>query len=392
MEITSVDVMQIDAQAPKNRADCRPVYCRIHTSDGLYGDGEAGVMMMSGGGGVAIVLRDYAKQIIGLDPIENEVIMARLRRNYFSVNGGPIVQAALSAIDTALWDIKGKAFGVPVHQLLGGKMNDDLRCYASQINYGWGRLQSDAATPEEYAARAAEAIAEGYDAVKADFLELDLDGTPLTVKERRGIFAERNLKATEARVAAVREVMGDGDIIFECHGFTDSNTALQIAERIKKYRIAYMEEPETTFFPTLKQLQEKIDIPLAMGERLFSRRMYLPFLLNQTVQVIQPDIGNCGGITEIMRIADIASLFDIGVQCHCAGSPLCMAATLQVEAAIPNFLIHEHCCVQERDYVRRLAKYDYMPVNGRLSIPDLPGIGNELSDYVLLNCQKETVQ
>lgn len=392
MKITSVEVMQIDAHAPENRAACRPVYCRIHTSDGLYGDGEAGVMMMSGGGGAAAVLRDYAKQIIGLDPIESEVIMNRLRRNYFAVNGGPIVQAALSSIDMALWDIKGKAFNAPVYQLLGGKINDDLRCYASQINYGWGTLQSDAATPDEYAARAAEAVAEGYDAIKADFLELDSEGRPLTIKERQGIFAEQNLKVVEARVAAVREVLGDGDIIFECHGFTDSNTALQIAERIKKYRIAYMEEPETTFYPTLKQLQQKIDIPLAMGERLFSRRMYLPFLLNQAVQVIQPDIGNCGGITEAMRIADTASIFDIGVQLHCAGSPLCMAATLQVEAAIPNFLIHEHCCVQERDYVRKLAKYDYMPVNGRLSVPDLPGIGNELSSYVLSNCQKEVIR
>ncbi len=391
MKITSVDIMVVDAQAPENRAKCRPVYCRIHTSEGLYGDGEAGVMMVSGGIGAAGVLRDYAEPIIGMDPIENEVIMGRLRQNYFAVNGGPVVQAALSAIDMALWDIKGKAFGVPIYKLLGGKRNDNLRCYASQINYGWGRLQSDAATPEEYAARAAAAVAEGYDAVKADFLELDLDGRPLTIRERRGILSERHLRTMEARVAAVREAMGDGDIIFECHGFTDGHTAVQIAQRIEKYRIAYLEEPETTFYPTLSDLRQKIKIPLAAGERLFSRRMYLPFLLERAVQVIQPDIGNCGGITEAMQIADLAGIFDIGVQFHCAGSPLCMAATIQLEAAIPNFLIHEHCCVQERDYIRRLGRYDDIPVRGRLAIPQRPGIGNELSEFALTHCEKETV-
>lgn len=393
MKIVAVDVMIIEAEAPANRARCRPVYCRIHTDEGIYGDGEASVMMMTGAPAAFSMLKDLSGQIIGLDPLDNEVILEKLHRNtYFAINGGPIVQSAFSAIDIALWDIKGKVFNVPVYKLLGGKLYDNLRCYASQINYGWGMLQSDAVTPEEYAARAREAVAQGYDAVKADFFELDAQGYPMSAKARTGILPESYLKVVEARVAAVREAMGDGDIIAECHGYTDTVSAAQIADCIREYRIAYLEEPNMSFYPTVKKLDEQAGMRLAAGERLYSRKDYLPFIQNQALQVLQPDIGNCGGITETRKIADLASVYDIGIQLHCAGSPLCLAASLHLEAVLPNFLIHEHCCVQERDYVRKLAKYDYQPVNGRIAIPELPGIGNELSDYTLSRCEKVTVK
>lgn len=392
MKISSVDVMQIDAKAPKNRAKCRPVYCRIHTDTGLYGDGEASVMMMTGGSAVFYLLQEICGGIIGMDPMENGVIMERLwRETYFSVNGGPLVYAAFSAIDIALWDLKGKYLNQPVYQLLGGKRNDNLRCYASQINYGWGQYQEDAVTPEEYAARAKEAVKQGYDAVKADFFELDANGKPAAVRARNGFLQEDYLRLIEERVKAVREAVGTGDVIAECHGYTDALSSVQIAERIKSCNILYMEEPERSFYPTLARVSSRSGIPIAAGERLYSRKEYLPFLTNQAVQVIQPDIGNCGGITEAVKIADLASMYDIGVQFHCAGSPLCLAATLQTEAAISNFLIHEHCCVQERDYVRRLAAEDYQPVHGRIAVPDRPGIGNELSEYTLENCEKVTI-
>lgn len=142
-------------------------------------------MMMTGAPAAFSMLKDLSGQIIGLDPLDNEVILEKLHRNtYFAINGGPIVQSAFSVIDIALWDIKGKVFNVPVYKLLGGKLYDNLRCYASQINYGWGILQSDAVTPEEYAARAREAVAQGYDAVKADFFELDAQGYPMSAKAR----------------------------------------------------------------------------------------------------------------------------------------------------------------------------------------------------------------
>ena len=394
MKITSVDIMQVDAGAPANRAPTKPVYCRIHTSEGIFGDGEAGLMLVTGRTASYNMLVELSTQIIGLDPLAGGVIVEQLRRqNYLGLNGGPIVSAAIAAIDMALWDIKGKFFGVPVYRLLGGAYTESLRCYASQINYGWGDIQEDTGTPEGFAIRALEAVAQGYDAFKADFSESDEKAQALPRSARTGFLSEQHLQLVEARVAAVREAIGPNrDIIMECHGFTDTTTFMQIARRVSGYNIMYFEEPTTAYFPTLERIQGLPDVRIALGERLHSWREFFPLVTRQLIQVAQPDLGNCGGITECVKIADLAHQFDIGMQLHCANSPICTAATLQVEAAIPNFLIHEHCCVQERDYVCRLAKYDYQPVNGRIEVPQLPGMGNELSDYALSHCERTVIE
>ena len=394
MKITSVDIMMLEAEAPENRGRNTPVFCRIHTDEGIFGDGEAGVMMMTGARAACAMLEELSPSLIGQDPIDGEVLLEKLcRGTYFGPNGGPIFGAAVAALDTALRDIKGKSFGVPVYKLLGGKYRDELHCYASQINFGWGRLQQDAVTPEEFAACAREAAGQGYDAVKADFFVHDAEGRSLTEKERTGIIAEKYLGLIESRVAAVREALGsECTILMECHGYTDSSAFLQIAERTKKYGIAYAEEPAATAFPVLKKLGEKSGIPVSMGERLHSVREFLPFITNQTVSFVQPDIGNCRGITEARKIAQLCALYDVGIQFHCANSHLNVAATLQLEAAIPNFTLHEHCCVHERDYVRKLTKFDYQPVDGVLTVPEIPGIGNELSEYTLKRAEKKVVR
>lgn len=393
MKITSVDVMIVDAGAPANRASCKPVFCRIHTDEGLYGDGEAGLMMMTGRSAAFGMLRELAALIVGKDPIENQIIVEKLKESYLAHSGGPVFFAALAAIDVALWDIRGKFFNVPVYKLLGGKHTDSLRCYASQINYGWGSIQQDAVTLDDYVARAKEAMAQGYDAVKADFFENDDQGNYIPIKARRGVLPDRYLRLIEERVATVRETIGpDKDILMECHGYTDTTSFMQIAERVKKYSIMYFEEPNTANPQTYARLQGHPDVRIAAGERIHTRRAFIPYITEQLIQVAQPDLGNCGGISEGLKIADLAAEFDIGMQYHCANSPICTAATLQLEAAIPNFLIHEHCCMQERDYVRKLAKYDYQPENGRMTIPELPGIGNELSEYSLSTCEKVVVK
>lgn len=171
MKITSVDIMMLEAEAPENKGRNTPVFCRIHTDEGIFGDGEAGVMMMTGARAACAMLEELSPSLIGQDPIEGEVLLEKLcRGTYFGPNGGPIFGAAVAALDTALWDIKGKSFGVPVYKLLGGKYRDELHCYASQINFGWGRLQQDAVTPEEFAACAREAAGQGLRCGKGGFL------------------------------------------------------------------------------------------------------------------------------------------------------------------------------------------------------------------------------
>ena len=394
MKITAVDIMPIEAEAPENRGRSTPVFCRIHTDEGIFGDGEAGVMMMTGAKAACAMLEELSRSLIGKDPVENEVLMERLCSDtYFGPNGGPIFGAAAAALDTALWDIKGKYFGVPVYKLLGGKYRSRLRCYASQINFGWGRLQQDAVKPEEFAACAKEAVIQGYDAVKADFFVHDEEGRPLTGAEQKGILSEKHLQLIEDRVAAVREAIGAERAIFmECHGYTDTVSFLRIARRIADYDIVYAEEPAATAFSVLRKLEEKSGIPLSMGERLHSLREFQPFISAQTVRFVQPDIGNCRGLTEAKKIAQLCTLYDVGIQFHCANSHLNVAATLQMEAAMPNFVIHEHCCVHERDYVCKLTKHSFQPQNGFLCVPEEPGIGNELSDYTLQRCEMITVR
>lgn len=140
MKITHVDVLLVETHNP----NWRPILCRIHTDSGLYGDGEAAVAYVSGQTAAFGMIQDFAKRIIGLDPLYNELIWDKLyKETFWGQNGGPIVFAGLSALDIALWDIKGKFYQAPVHALLGGKRRSKLRTYASQLQFGW-ELNQDA--------------------------------------------------------------------------------------------------------------------------------------------------------------------------------------------------------------------------------------------------------
>jgi L-alanine-DL-glutamate epimerase-like enolase superfamily enzyme len=141
----------------------------------------------------------------------------------------------------------------------------------------------------------------------------------------------------------------------------------------------------------MKKIADKLDIPLATGERTYTRWGFLPFLENGSIAVIQPDIGNCGGITECKKICDMAHVYDVGVQTHVCSSPISVAVSLHLEAAIPNFVIHEHHIINTTATNIELGKYNYQPVNGYLDIPSLPGIGQELSEYALKTAEIEKV-
>lgn len=396
MKITKTEIMllQCGSKAPRDNG-CRPIIIRIHTDEGIYGDGEAAMLLMSGALASCGMLKDLSEMIIGMDPLEHEVIWNKLyRRTYFAQHGGPIMYSAISAIDMALWDIKGKYYQVPVYKLLGGKFRDEIPCYASQIQSGWGKyLDYDAHAPEDFRKNAEEAVKEGYKTVKADFLLSDRDGRWLDPQERMGVLDGRLLDLAEERIAAVRDVLGkDGNIIVEGHAYMDVQTGRQIAERFGPYDVLYFEEPCTTFLDNQKYLRSVMPMPMAGGERLFTRWQYIPYMQSHAYQLLQPDVGNCGGITEIMKIIDLAEVYELGVQLHCVATPVGLAAALQVEAAMPRFLFHEHTGFQQRDFIRRLGKYDLQPENGKFRVPEEPGLGNTLSDYALETCEKYTVE
>ncbi|MEH1739780.1 MULTISPECIES: mandelate racemase/muconate lactonizing enzyme family protein [Fusobacterium] len=391
MKIVKVDVMQLGTDV---RPDWRPIVCRIYTDEGIYGDGEAAMAYDVGALGAFGMLQELAKMVIGMDPLDNEVIWDKLYRSTFwGQNGGPVTFSAISAIDIALWDIKGKYFKVPVYKLLGGKKRDNLRCYASQLQFGWGEVRIPARSPEDYAKNAKKAVAEGYDAVKFDFFLYDEKDGFFNDNDRLGLLSKKYLNIVEKRIAAVREAVGpDVDIIMENHSYTDAQSALQLGKMAEKYDIFCFEEPTTPYPKITKYMSDKLNIPIATGERIYSRWQYAQYFENCSVQMIQPDFGNCGGITEGKKICDMAYAYDVGVQGHACGSPLSNVVALHLECVIPNFVIHEHHAVNLTPYNKSYCIYDYQPVNGKFKVPELPGLGNELSESAINNSVKVTIE
>lgn len=390
MKITKVDVFQVNNSM---NPLWRPVLCRIHTDEGIYGDGEAAMAFGVGTTAAFGMVQDLAKLIIGMDPLENEVIWDKLyKHTFWGLNGGCVVTAGISALDIALWDIKGKYFNAPVYKLLGGKLNDNLRTYASQLQMGWGDQIQVLRSDEEYAQAALKAVSEGYDAVKFDFfINKPLEGK-YNDRERTTLLTQSVLEQVVGRIAAVRKAVGPYvDIIIENHSYLDAQSSIQLARAAEPYNIFYFEEPNTPDTQTAKYISSKVNIPIANGERIYTRWQYAKFFQDNTIQVAQPDLGTCGGITEVKKVCDMAYTYDVAVQIHACGSPICTAAALQLEAVIPNFIIHEHHQANLCEHNIMLCKYNYQPINGKYKVPELPGIGNELSDYVLNQAQKVTI-
>jgi len=381
MKITQVDIFMLNAGV--QRANRKPVCCRIHTDEGLFGDGEAGVAYGRGATAAFGMVKDFAEHIIAKDPMNVEAIWEDLFKNTFwGQGGGTIIFSGISAIDIALMDLKGKAMGVPCYQLLGGKFRDDLRCYASQLQFGWTTKIGPWGKKEEYVDIVKHAMSEGYDAVKIDFTTYDRDKNVIPHARKEGLIDTELYEIIEERMAAIREACGNVDLIVENHCQTDLTSAIRIGELCDKYNAFAYEEVVTPLNPDMQRaVREKIRTPLAAGERIYSRWGYMNFFKDNSIQLIQPDACNCGGMTECKKICDLAHIFDVKVQVHVAGGPISTAAALQIQAAIPNFCIYEHHFRSTQEAITVLGKYDYQPENGIYKIPNLPGIGQEISEY-----------
>ena len=377
MRITKIDLLHSEPVED----GWRPLFVRVYTDEGIYGDGE--VALSYGGIDQAAfgMLRNMAPMLIGMNPLENEKIWNKLYYECFwGYNGGPVVFGAISAFDLAMWDIRGKKFGVPIWMLLGGKMRSSLRAYASQLQMGWGTGRQHCTSSDDYAKATRIAMDKGFDAVKINFTTFREDGTPYDKFEQAPYLTADYLDVIEERLKAVRDTLGpNGDIILENHSLTDKLSATQMGNMAKRYRIMYFEEPTAPHADNLAYVHEHTGIPVATGERMYSRWQFKDYLEKGAVQVIQPDLGTCGGITEVKKICDLAYIYEAAVQIHVCGSPLITAASLHMEAAIPGFIIHEYNVNTEMPRMLGLTTRTYEPVNGKMPVPDLPGIGNEIA-------------
>ena len=386
MKITSVEVF--DCEINKHYPDMvmfEPIFIRINTDEGISGIGEVGLAYgFASKGGVGI-LRDLARCIIGMNPCNVEQIWEKLFRDTFwGCGGGPVIYGGISAIDIACWDIRGKVANLPLYALLGGKTNETLRCYASQIQFDWDLKHKYMKDPQDYAQAARKAMADGYDAIKVDPLMVDENAKRNPKHTGYGILPQEDLEMAVNRVAAIREAGPKLDIIIELHSFLSCNAAIQLAEQLRPLRIFYYEEPmHSMHVENMALIARTIGIPVATGERVYTRWGYRPFLEKQALAVVQPDICLAGGITETKKICDMAKVYDTTVQIHVCGGPVSKAAALHMETAIPNFLIHEHHSYALKQCIRELCTNDYQPVKGKYRAPELPGLGQELNDKVV---------
>lgn len=385
------------------------VTVKVNTDEGISGFGEAGLSYGCSREAAFGQCQDFAKLVIGMDPFNTEEIWEHLHRHTFwGMGGGAVVTAAMAAIDTACWDIKGKALQVPVYKLLGGKTNKKLRAYASQLQFGW-RTSIEAkdslgalVEPEEYYNVVKDAVADGYDAVKIDPVLVPC--VPVSPAEKakimaqgghqiRGCYREHDLTRSVERIAAAREAGGpDLDIIIEIHSLLDANTASILGKALEPYRIMYFEEPTSPENPALfNHIKQRCSLPLATGERSYTRWGFRQFFEDRSLDIVQPDLCNTGGITETKKICDMAQVYDIGVQVHVCGGPIATAAALQVEAAIPNFVIHEEHNANLLTKFKKAGKYLYEPKNGFYEVPELPGIGQEMSEEAMATAKKVVV-
>jgi galactonate dehydratase len=391
MKITKVEIFDCVLPIWGNRKVAfNPILLRLHTDEGITGIGEAGLAYGRSSKAAVGQLRDFAPLILGRDPMKVESLWEDLfRGTFWGVAGGPVVYSGMSAIDIACWDIRGKALGAPIYQLLGGKTNDNLRCYASQIQLDWGTDETMLVEPARYAAAARKALDEGYDAVKVDPIAVRLHGEPAPAgavpQHFHGLLHYEDVKMAVDRVAAIREEVGPAvDILVEVHAYLGVNSAIQLGRALEPYNVMFFEEPiPPKNVDNMALVARSIRIPLATGERSYTRWDYRELIEKQAVAVIQPDLCLVGGFTEGKKVCDYANIYDTTVQIHICGAPVSVAAALQIEAAIPNFIIHEHHANSLKAPLRELCVHDYQPVKGRYPVPDLPGLGQELNDAVV---------
>ncbi|MDQ0204774.1 mandelate racemase/muconate lactonizing enzyme family protein [Pectinatus haikarae] len=381
MKITQIEIFHVHRR-PKSGQ--RPILVKISTDEeGLYGIGEAGMAYGAGGSAAVGAIKDFGELILGRDPFDTEAIWEHLfKKTFWGQGGGTAIFSAISALDIALWDIKGKFLNVPVYKLLGGKTNKKLRTYASQLQFGWGPVRGARGPKEEYAAEAENALKDGYDAIKIDVLAHDRNGK--NIDKLEGPLPYALIELGKERVEIIRKTVGPYvDIIIENHANTDLVSAIQFAKSIEEYNIFFYEEINTPLnTELLRHAKQKINIPIASGERIYSRWGYTPYFKDRSIDVIQPDLGSCGGFSEFKKIADTAHTYEISVQAHVAGTGVAEAAALHAETSIPNFCIHEHHQKTLLPEYQELCKYNYQPVNGYFIVPELPGIGQDITETV----------
>ena len=374
MKITDVQSCVVGREEPHS-GGCIWTFVRIYTDAGLVGTGEcSSAGSFTSGFATKETVLALKKFLLGQDPINIGPLYETMRRHgrYAGGNSAPMT-FALTGIENALYDIVGKALGVPLYQLLGGKYRDSIRlyadCHAGETNES-----------QAYAEKALEVIAEGYSAVKFDVdhaHEGKLDRYNWTV-------GAKQMSNVIGLIQGTREAIGyDVDLAIDCHGQFDLPSAIPLARAVEDLRLMWLEEPlPAENIGALAQVRASTSTVICTGENNYTRFAFMDLLDKQAVDVIMPDLAKAGGIVEGKRIADLADAHYVPIAPHNVSSPLGMMAACQVLVSVPNFLVlefhgreipwWEDLCTGDKPFLQA----------GWMQISERPGIGVELDDEV----------
>ena len=372
MKITGANIYLV-------RIDGRhPVIVELTTDEDMRGLGEAAIAYGIGETAAAGMIKDLVEGIVlGQDPMRTEAVWSLMYdHSFWAKRGGPIVFAGISAIEMALWDLKGKALGLPVYQLMGGKIRERVRLYAN----GWSFR---ARTPEEFARATERVLSDGYTALKLYPLANPVSDNPhgmIRHVSQRAVDRDA-LELAVARVAAVREAIGPKiDLMLDMSGELTTDAVITLGRRFEEYDIAWFEEPVDPFDPMgMRRVADAVRMPIATGERLYTRYDFRHLLELGAAQIIQPDIGNTGGLLEVKKIAAMAEAYNLRVAPHLCAGPICTAATLQLDATLTNFMIQELYPYRVPEHFALVDRAPELEVKeGHVEISDRPGFGVEL--------------
>jgi galactonate dehydratase len=343
------------------------VFCKVETDQpGLFGWGEGSLEWKTRA--VVGAIEDFAPMVVGEDPRRIEHLFQKMYRQSFW-RLGVIGMSAISAIEQALWDIKGKILSTPVYELLGGRVRDRVRMYT---HLGGGNMKSVYETfeVEPLIDLALKVISSGYTAVKVVFVPYS---EPL-----EGI---GKVKQFAQLMAKLRGAVGDGiDIMIDFHGRTYPALAIELIEAVSEFRPYFCEEPvppENT--EALREVREKVSVPIATGERLVGRHQFRPLFEQRACHVIQPDLCHCGGLFEAKKIAAMAETYQMGIAPHNPLGPVANAVALHFALSTPNFLIQEDM-LADVPWRWEVVKSTLVTENGYWLPTNEPGLGIEVDE------------
>jgi galactonate dehydratase len=335
----------------------RWLFLKMHTDEGLVGLGEP--ILEGRARTVAEAVAELGEYLIGQDPRRIEHHWQAMYRHAF-YRGGPILTSALSGVEQAMWDILGQSLGVPVYQLLGGACRDHIRIYA-----GCG-----GPTPEKAAASARERVQQGFRALKTG-----IGQGPVRIVDTMAF-----VEGVVERFAAMREAVGkEVDLAIDFHGQVSPAMSIRLAQALEPYYPLFIEEPcLPENVDTMVTVARSTSIPIATGERLFTKWGFRQVLEKQAAAIVQPDLCHAGGILEGKKIAAMAETYYAAVAPHNPLGPISLAACLQLDACIPNFLVQEHTTLGEG-----YLKEPFQMVDGAVPLPTRPGLGIELDEAAM---------